>query len=102
MRKIDLKIYVLQRFKCSSTAIIRGVKIKVLYHLNLPVQASIELELTTSLNTVVTLIEHCCLADFGMSLKTLFFESTLTMVTLTNCNALKKTPNFVSPPAFHL
>ena len=36
-------------------------------------QASIELELTTSLNTVVSLIEHCCLADFGMRLKTLFF-----------------------------
>ena len=36
-------------------------------------QASIELELTTSLNTVVSLVETCCLADFRMRLKTLFF-----------------------------
>ena len=36
-------------------------------------QASVELELTTFLDTVVSLIEHCCLEDFGMPLKSLFF-----------------------------
>ena len=31
------------------------------------------MELTTSLSTAVNLSEHCCLADFGIRLSTLFF-----------------------------